>query len=59
MSDQAYRAILSEIGVCDDRIERALTHILRDKDTALQLERDRVPDKVWVLEQQLLKERTA
>lgn len=58
MTDQAYRAILSELGVCDDRIEKALTEILRDKDTALQLERDRVPDKVWALENQLLKERT-
>lgn len=55
-TERDYRAILAEIGVDDDRAERAITDMLREKDTQLQLERDRVPEQVWALEDRLIKE---
>lgn len=55
MSNAAdYRKLMAEIGVDDDRIERALIDLLQEKDTELQLERDRVPEKVWELENRLM-----
>lgn len=56
--EQQYRQLMSDIGICDDRQEKALIDLLRDKDEQLELERARVPEKVWQLEEQLLKERT-
>lgn len=54
-TNRDYRDILAEIGVDDDRAERAITDMLREKDTQLQLERDRVPEQVWALEDRLMK----
>lgn len=56
--EQQYRQLMSELGIDDDRQERALIDMFKAKDTDLELERARVPDQVWALEDQLLKERT-
>lgn len=57
-TEQQYRQLMAELGIDDDRQERALIDMFQAKDTDLELERARVPDQVWELEEQLLKERT-
>lgn len=56
--EQQYRNLMSEIGICDDRQEKALVDLLMSKDAELELERARVPDEVSALEYQLMEERT-
>lgn len=57
MNQHQTRQLLAEIGICDDRQEKALLEIFAEKDEALELERATVPDVVWRLEDELMKER--
>lgn len=49
---------LSALDIWDDKLEAQLLEIMEAKDTKLELERARVPDQVWQLEDQLMKERS-
>lgn len=54
MNPHQTRQLLSEIGIDDDRQEKALLEMFADKDTQIQLERDRVSDREWDLENRLM-----
>jgi hypothetical protein len=51
---QDIRTLCAELGICDDRAERLLIDLNSEHNTALQLERDRVDERVWVLEDKLM-----
>lgn len=57
MNPHQTRQLLAEIGICDDRQEKALLEMFAEKDEALELERARVPDVVWRLEDELMEMR--
>lgn len=54
MNPHQTRQLLAEIGICDDRQEKALLEMFAEKDEALELERAKVPDEVWALENRLM-----
>ena len=56
-NQQKYRQILSELGIDDDRQERAIVELLEQKDTALELERVRVSAREDRLQEQLMEMR--
>ena len=51
---QDIRTLCAELGIVDDRAERLLIDLNNEHNTALQLERDRVDERVWVLEDKLM-----
>lgn len=54
MNPHQTRQLLAEIGISDDRQERALLEMFAEKDAKLELERAKVPDEVWRLEDRLM-----
>lgn len=54
-SAAACRQLMTELGIDDDRQERALIDLLQEKDAALALERLRVSDRELELENRLMK----
>lgn len=56
-NQQQWRKLAADLGICDDRCEKMFTDMMQKHQTEVELERARVPDKVWELEIQLMKER--
>lgn len=52
-TDKDIRDLCAAVGIDDDRIEKLIVDINRDHNTELQLQKDKVNDRVWVLEDKL------
>lgn len=57
-TQQDIRTICAELGICDDRAERLLIDLNNEHNESIELERAKVDDRVWKLEDELLQERT-
>ena len=58
LTDKQTRELCASMGLDDDRQERVIRDLMADCRKEVELERARVPDKVWALEIQLMRERT-
>lgn len=56
-TDQQYRQLAAELGICDDRAESMLLDLLKSKDEALELEKVKVSAREDVLQNQLMEAR--
>lgn len=55
---QDIRTLCAELGIVDDRAEQLIVDLNNEHNETMELERSRVDDRVWKLEDELLQERT-
>lgn len=54
LTNKQVRQLCADIGIDDDRAEAAIVEMSAAARTELQLERDKVPEQVWALEDKLM-----